>query len=100
MVSPIGTAYPPSAAGVGEPGLQVQLDKARKELADCVGCASARTSQGQEAIRRASDKVARLEARLERTRQDEQAALPPSADAGPKEAPARLEPGRGIDVYA
>ena len=65
------------ATGVGEVGLQAQLDKARQELADCVGCASARTPQGQEAIHRASDKVARLEARLERTRQDEQAALPP-----------------------
>lgn len=100
MVSPIGTAYFPVATGVGEVGLQAQLDKARQELADCVGCASARTPQGQEAIHRASDKVARLEARLERTRLDEQAALPPGADAGPKEAASRLEPARSIDVYA
>jgi hypothetical protein len=100
VVSPIGTAYFPVATGVGEVGLQAQLDKARQELADCVGCASARTPQGQEAIHRASDKVARLEARLERTRQDEQAALPPGAGSGSTNAPGQPEPARSIDVYA
>lgn len=100
MVSPVARVIPQTLAGVGDAGLQAQLDKARKELADCVGCASAKTPQGQQAIQRASDKVARLEGRIERNLQGEKIATGEQAPIKGGVPVPQAESASSIDVYA
>lgn len=60
--SPIYSAQLP-AASTG--GLRVELAKYEKELSNCVNCASATTTEGQQEIQRLTSEIARLKARIE-----------------------------------
>jgi len=66
MVAAIGS--PPTVGPVPGPstaGLEAQIIRYKKELADCVNCASANTTEGKAAIAAAANKVGTAEARIE-----------------------------------
>ena len=69
MVSAIGSApvsgYAPTP-GSSTAGLEAQIVRYKKELSDCVNCASAETTAGKAAIAEAASKVSAAEARIER----------------------------------
>lgn len=60
--SPIYSAQLP-AASTG--GLRVELAKYEKELSNCVNCASATTTEGQQEIQRLTSEIVRLKERIE-----------------------------------
>lgn len=53
------------APGASTAGLDAQIIRYKKELADCVNCASASTAEGKAAIAAAANKVGAAEARIE-----------------------------------
>ena len=69
MVSAIGSApvtgFAPTP-GSSTAGLEAQIVRYKKELSDCVNCASAETTAGKAAIAEAASKVSAAEARIER----------------------------------
>ena len=62
------TSLPSSAAFTGvRPqgiGLDAQLGRLQKELAECVNCASAKTTDGQAKIQAVSDKISAIKSRI------------------------------------
>jgi len=69
MVAAIGSSPANSVAsqvGATTGGVDAQIAQYKKELSDCVSCASAKTPQGQAAIQAAAAKVSVAEARLEK----------------------------------
>jgi len=68
MVSAIGS--PPTSGfaptpGSSTAGTEAQIIRYKKELADCVNCSSANTTEGKAAIAAAASKVSIAEARIE-----------------------------------
>jgi hypothetical protein len=69
MLSAIGSPSTPGIAplpGSSTAGIEAQLNRYKKELADCVSCASASTPEGKAAIAAAASKVSNAEARIEK----------------------------------
>ena len=62
------TSLPSSAAFTGvRPqgiGLDAQLGRLQKELAECLNCASAKTTDGQSKIQAISDKISAIKSRI------------------------------------
>jgi len=83
MVAAIGSSPATSAAaqvGATSGGVEAQIARYKKELSDCVNCASAKTPQGQAAIQAASAKVSIAEASLEKIATDKSAGQRPDAN--------------------
>ncbi|MFI4938788.1 MAG: hypothetical protein ACHP7O_00340 [Burkholderiales bacterium] len=87
MVSAISSSIAASLSGAGASAaiLQAQLDRYQKQLSDCVNCSSAKTPEGQAAIRDLLSKISVVKARIEQTT----AAKPnaPAAVNSSKDAP-------------
>jgi hypothetical protein len=83
MVSTIGASSYASPAGTSASAasLQAQLDRYQKQLSDCVNCASAKTPQGQAAIRDLSGKIAAVKAHIEQAASAKSSTPAPSATA-------------------
>lgn len=62
MVSAIGSSL---SSGSPTAGIEAQVIRYKKELSDCVNCASADTTAGKAAITEAATKVSIAEARIE-----------------------------------
>jgi hypothetical protein len=60
----IASIQSPRYTNASTPGLEVQLDKLKKEHAACVNCESAKTAAGQRNIQRLDGQIQQLEARL------------------------------------
>ena len=62
------TSLPSNAASTGvRPqgiGLDAQLGRLQKELAECINCASAKTTGGQAKIQAISDKISAIKSRI------------------------------------
>lgn len=50
-------------------GLEFQVEKYKKELSECINCASAKTPEGKKAIAEASAKLHAAQTRLEKSQQ-------------------------------
>ena len=85
MVSSIGVAPTYTATPVRPPvtGLQAQVARYKKELSDCVNCASAKTPQGKANIEAILNKISVIQERIDNSHetqaQDAAQASPPSA---------------------
>lgn len=80
-----------SAVAGSTGALQAELQKAQRELSNCVNCDSAKTSSGQANIVKLRAEVQGIEQRIEKTRQAQ-------SDATPA---ANLSPlGNFLDLYA
>lgn len=69
MVSAIGSPPASSVApttGASTAGIEAQIVRYKKELSDCVNCASAKTPEGKLAIEAISTKISTAEARIEK----------------------------------
>lgn len=71
MVQPIGVSNRAvlSPSGSGAAGLQGQLARTEKELADCVNCASSETSEGKQKIQEISLRITQIRERIEQASQ-------------------------------
>ncbi len=67
MVAAIGSAGLSSASFASSPtaGLEAQITRYQKQLADCVNCDSAKTAQGKENIQELSNKISAAKAKIE-----------------------------------
>lgn len=67
MVAAIGSTAFAGAGIAGSPtaGLEAQITRYQKQLADCVNCDSAKTAQGKENIQEISNKISAAKARIE-----------------------------------
>ena len=84
-----------SAVSGSTGALQAELQKAQRELSNCVNCDSAKTSSGQANIVKLRAEVQGIEQRIEKSHQAEGAAAPSAAQAA---GPSSL--GNFLDVYA
>ena len=69
MVSAIGSSSASDAAftiGTSAAGIEAQLTRYKKELSDCVNCASAETTAGKAAIEAIANKISSAEARIDK----------------------------------
>ena len=90
MVQLVGITSSMAYAGSGTSaaGLQGQLARSEKELADCVNCASAKTTEGRQKIEAISQRISQIRERIEQAselRSSRQADAPvslPSAGLG------------------
>jgi hypothetical protein len=81
MVSAIGSPPASSAApttGASTAGIEAQIVRYKKELSDCVNCASAKTPEGKAAIQAISTKISTAQARIEKITADKPASQPPT----------------------
>jgi len=83
------------ASSTSAAGLQGQLARFEKELADCVNCASAKTTEGKQKIEAISLRISQIRARIDEA---SQLRLSRQGD-GPVSLPS-TGPGRLIDVKA
>lgn len=102
MVSSLGsaTSYRPSPAPSPSAGLQAQVAQVaryKKELSECVNCASAKTPQGQANIEAILTKISIAQARIDKTAQATKAAAE-AARTMPSSPSATL--GTRLDVFA
>jgi hypothetical protein len=67
MVAAIGAipTYSAQVPTVSTGGLRAELARYEKALSECVNCATAQTTEGQQEIQRLSSEIARLKARIE-----------------------------------
>lgn len=67
MLAAIGAipAYSSQVPTVSTGGLRAELARYEKALSECVNCATAQTTDGQQEIQRLSSEIARLRARIE-----------------------------------
>lgn len=126
MVSAIGSspAYGNvPATGAATAGLESQITRYKKELSDCVNCASARTPEGKAKIQAIAAKIGAAEARIEKITSSGSAShaivsstasasvakpfAPASTAQGPDKIEAALTPrgagsttGSRVDVFA
>jgi hypothetical protein len=73
MVSAIGSSTTSSAApttGTSTAGIEAQIVRYKKELSDCVNCASSKTPEGKAAIEAISTKISTAQARIEKINTD------------------------------
>jgi len=73
-----GTAPVP---GSSTAGIEAQITRYKKELADCVNCGSANTTEGKAAIEAAARKVSIAEARIEKISKSSQIDAQAAAEA-------------------
>lgn len=68
MLGAIGstTTYSPAGKVTSVADLEAQLARYQKALSDCVGCSSAKTPEGQNAINEISCKICDIKARIEK----------------------------------
>lgn len=70
MVSAVGTSPAFSAlpaTGASTAGVEAELVRYKKELADCVNCATANTTEGKRKIQEVAGKISAAEARIKQT---------------------------------
>jgi len=92
----LGQAYGAPASA----GLEAQLARFQKILAECVNCDSAKTAAGKAQIQAISEKISVLRERMEQAGEAGNQRQPPQpVSAG---APAASSPGLGgmVDVFA
>jgi len=79
-----GSALPASstAASAAATGLQAQLARYQKQLADCVDCASAKTPEGRKTIQELSDRISIAKERLRELDANPAARRPALAGSG------------------
>ena len=67
MVAAIGAtpSFSAQVPTVSTGGLRAALARYEKALSECVNCATAQTTEGQQEIQRLSSEIARLKARIE-----------------------------------
>jgi hypothetical protein len=85
MVAAIGSASAAAYSGVARTpaaGLEAQLARYQKELADCVNCDSAKTPEGKEQIQAISNKISEVRARIDEIDSAQPAASRASINAG------------------
>ena len=83
MVSAIGSSPASSAtstAGTSTAGIEAQIVRYKKELSDCVNCASSKTPEGKAAIQAIANKISSAQARIEKINAD-QTSAPSTATA-------------------
>ena len=84
MVAAIGSASAAYGGGVTRTpaaGLEAQLVRYQKELADCVNCESAKTPEGKERIQTISNKISEVRARIDEIDSSQPAASRASINA-------------------
>ena len=113
MASAIGSSTLSSYAGGGQSfgGLQAQLDRYQRQLADWVHCPSCKTPEGKAKIADLSDKIGAIQQRLKAADAAQRkpanagagaATGNSGASAGGAAAPAQASPpvGAGLNVFA
>jgi hypothetical protein len=82
MVAAIGSASVSSSYGAVSPtaGLEAQITRYQKQLADCVNCDSANTAQGKENIQEISNKISAAKAKIEEFNLTKSIGQPSQAD--------------------
>ena len=105
MVAAIGAspaaasaAYSSGVARIPAAGLEAQLVRYQKELADCVNCDSAKTPEGKAQIETISNKISEVRARIDEIDIPQPAAASTSIDAGSGAAPASSNPENKPDI--
>jgi hypothetical protein len=79
MVSAVGSSTASSAAhtaGASTAGIEAQIVRYKKELSDCVNCASSKTPEGKAAIQAITIKISSAHARIEKINADKPASQP------------------------
>ena len=87
MVAAVGSASvsavsATSGGGFGTAGLEAQIARYEKQLADCVNCSSAKTPEGKKAIAEISNKISSARARIDEVQSTKQVTRPAAAIAG------------------
>jgi len=83
MVSAVGSSPASSATpttGSSTAGIEAQIVRYKKELSDCVNCASSKTPEGKAAIQAISTKISTAQARIEKINADKPASQPAASN--------------------
>lgn len=98
MITPTGSSLFPGTSGATF-GLDAQLDRYRKQLADCVNCSSAKTPEGKAKIEELSNRIGEIKSRIEKVADAKQPAPPDGVVPTALPNPLAVV-GSRLDVYA
>lgn len=84
MVSAVGSPPASSAGsttGTGTAGIEAQIVRYKKKLAECVNCESAKTPEGKQNIQAITNKISAAQARIDKINTDKPARQPSATAA-------------------